>query len=79
MRIVMPRIEAGLELAPDQSSQTRSALLARYDREAELTRCWEAGEDPIGEIKRSDRERRTSRSSPITCHPRSSRAPRLAD
>jgi hypothetical protein len=34
MRIVMPKIEARLELAPDQSSQMRSALLARYDREA---------------------------------------------
>jgi hypothetical protein len=36
----------------------RSALLAQYDREAELTRRWQAGEDPavLGELERSDGE-----------------------
>ncbi len=54
----MPKIEQWLQLTPHQSNQMRSALLARYDREAELIRRWEAGEDPeaLGELKRSDRE-----------------------
>lgn len=54
----MPKIETWLELTSNQSGKMRSALLAQYDREAELTRRWEAGEDNevIGEAKRSDRE-----------------------
>lgn len=54
----MPKVETWLELTPSQSDQMRSALLAQYDREAELTRRWEAGEDPVvlGELKLSDRE-----------------------
>jgi hypothetical protein len=54
----MPKIETWLELTPQQSTRMRSALLAQYDREAELTRRWQAGEDPavLGELKRSDGE-----------------------
>ncbi|TDJ76782.1 MAG: hypothetical protein E2O39_02725 [Planctomycetota bacterium] len=54
----MPRIDEWLELTPQQSSSMRTALLAQYDREAELVRRWEAGEDTeiLGELKRSDRE-----------------------
>lgn len=54
----MPKIETWLELTTNQSGKMRSALLAQYDREAELTRRWKAGEDAevIGEVKRSDRE-----------------------
>lgn len=54
----MPKIESWLELSPYQSDQMRSALIAQFDREADLTRRWEAGEDPavLGEVKRSDRE-----------------------
>ena len=52
----MPKIETLLELTQDQSGQMRSALLAQYDPEAELTRRWEAGEGPeiLGEIKRDE-------------------------
>ncbi|MFT7678291.1 MAG: hypothetical protein ACI8QC_002277 [Planctomycetota bacterium] len=54
----MPKIESWLELTSTQTSKMRSAILAQYDRETELTRRWEAGEDEevIGEVKRSDRE-----------------------
>lgn len=54
----MPKIETWLELTSNQSVSMRSALLAQYDREAELTRRWEAGEgtEALGEAKRSDRE-----------------------
>jgi len=54
----MPKLEASLGLTSAQSAQMRSALLAQYDREAELTRRWQAGEDPeaLGEIKGTDRE-----------------------
>lgn len=54
----MPKIEQWLELSPHQSEEMRSALLAQYDRETDLIRRWEAGEDPeiLGEQKRSDRE-----------------------
>lgn len=54
----LPKIESWLELTPAQSDRMRSALLTQYDREAELTRRWEAGEDPevLGEVKRQDRE-----------------------
>ncbi len=54
----MPKIEQWLELSPHQSNEMRSALLAQYDRETDLIRRWEAGEDPelLGEQKRSDRE-----------------------
>ena len=54
----MPRIDEWLELTLQQSSSMRTALLAQYDREAELVRRWEAGEDSevLGELKRSDRE-----------------------
>jgi len=54
----MPNLEIKLELTPQQSRQLRSALMAQYDREAELTRRWQTGEDPavLGELKRSDHE-----------------------
>lgn len=54
----MPKVETWLELTSDQSARMRTALLAQYDREAELIRRWEAGEDDevLGEIKRTDRE-----------------------
>ena len=54
----MPKIENWLALTPDQSTRMRSALLAKYDRDAELTRRWENGEDSeiLGEIKRTNRE-----------------------
>ena len=54
----MPKIEGWLELTPDQSTRMRSALLAQYDRDAELTRRWEEGEsdEVLGEIKRTNRE-----------------------
>ncbi len=54
----MPKMESWLELTPQQSDRMRSALLAQYEREAELTRRWQAGEDPevLGELKRGDRE-----------------------
>ena len=55
----MPKMEDWLGLTSDQSAKMRTALLAQYDREAELIRRWEAGEDDqvLGELKRSDRER----------------------
>lgn len=54
----MPKIDRWLELTPQQSSEMRSALLAQYERDAELARRWEEGEDDevLGEIKRTDRE-----------------------
>lgn len=54
----MPKMESWLQLSGDQSARMRSALLARYEREAELIRRWEAGEsdEVLGEIKGSDRE-----------------------
>jgi hypothetical protein len=54
----MPKFDTWLELTPYQSEQMRSALLVQYDRNAELTRRWEAGEDTqvLGEVKRTDRE-----------------------
>jgi len=54
----MPKINEWLGLSAHQSNEMRSALLARYDRESELVRRWEAGEDPelLGEVKVADRE-----------------------
>lgn len=54
----MPKVEQWLELTGDQSRLVRSAFLAQYEREAELTRRWEAGEDNevLGQIKQADRE-----------------------
>ncbi len=54
----MPKITSWLELTPSQSESMRTALLDLYDREADLVRRWEAGEDPelLGETKRIDRE-----------------------
>ena len=55
---MMPKLEAGLGLTGGQSSDLRAALVTHYDRQAELTRRWQAGEDPeiLGEVKRSDRQ-----------------------
>jgi len=54
----LPKIEEWLELAPYQTEAMRTALLAQYEREAELVRRWEAGEDSelLGEQKTADRE-----------------------
>ncbi len=54
----MPKVEEWLGLSPYQSDRMRSALLVQYEREAELVRRWEAGEDPelLGERKVADRE-----------------------
>lgn len=53
----MGKVDEWLELSPDQSEAMRSALLARYERDAELVRLWEAGEDEeiLGEIKTTNR------------------------
>ncbi|MCP3914567.1 MAG: hypothetical protein GY711_03300 [bacterium] len=53
----MTKMDGWLGLTPQQSNSMRSALLAQYDREAELLRRWEAGEDSevLGEVKASDR------------------------
>ncbi len=58
----MPKLEQWLGLTPDQSSEMRSALLAQYDRDAELIRRWEAGEDAevLGELKRTNAESHSS-------------------
>ena len=55
---LLPKMEGWLELTPQQSDQMRSALMAQNEREAELIRRWESGEDPtvLGELKRTDRE-----------------------
>ena len=48
-----------LELDAVQERGMRTALLAQYDRESELTRLWKAGEtddEELGRIKRADRE-----------------------
>ena len=54
----MPRFEEWLELTRDQSDRMRSVLLAQYEREADIIRRWEEGEDPevLGAMKRNDRE-----------------------
>ena len=54
----MPKIRDWLELTPSQGERMRSALLAQWEREAELTRRWQAGEDAgvLGEIKQEDRQ-----------------------
>lgn len=54
----LPKIDEWLGLTRYQSNSMRSALLARYEREAELVRRWEAGEDPavLGDVKAADRE-----------------------
>lgn len=51
-------LEERLGLTPRQSEQMRSALLARYDREADVLRRWQAGEDAevIGSLKENDHE-----------------------
>lgn len=55
---LMPKLEAGLGLTGGQSNDLRAALVSHYDRQAELTRRWQAGEDPdvLGDVKRSDRQ-----------------------
>ena len=47
-----------LALSPYQSGEMRTALSAQYEREDELVRRWEEGEDPqaLGLTKRTDRE-----------------------
>lgn len=54
----LPGIEEWLGLSPYQTGEMRSALLLRYEREADLVRRWEAGEDPavLGEQKQADRD-----------------------
>lgn len=56
----MPKINEWLGLTSYQSNEMRSALLKRYEREADLIRRWEAGEDPevLGLVKEADRSRR---------------------
>lgn len=53
-----PKIAEWLGLTPDQSNFMSAAFLARYEREAEYIRQWEAGasEEIIGELKAIDRE-----------------------
>ena len=59
LRIDMPRFES-LRKWPVrvQSGEMRTALEARYEREADLTMRWEAGEatEALGEQKRTDYE-----------------------
>ncbi len=52
------RIEEWLDLTPAQSNDMRTALLAQYDREAEVWRLWSEGveDEVLGERKRSDGE-----------------------
>ena len=54
----MPQYEEWLGLSGDQSERLRAALLARYDREQDVVRRWQDGEDPevLGELKRNDWE-----------------------
>ena len=54
----MVRLEKLLKLTPYQSSEVRTALIAQYEREAELRQMWEDGVDAaiVGERKRSDGE-----------------------
>lgn len=49
----MPKLEQQLGLSATQSWQLRSVMLAKYDRDQELIRRWEAGVDPdvLGEEK----------------------------
>ena len=58
LEVVLPMWAQRLDLSPDQTGRLRAALLARYDREADVLRRWEAGAPPevLGELKRNDRE-----------------------
>jgi hypothetical protein len=53
----LPKIEEWLQLSSYQSTEMRQALLDQYDREADLVRRWENGEDDalLGELKGSMR------------------------
>ena len=55
---LLPRVEEWLQLTPSQTHEMRTALLNKFERESELIRRWEAGEDDeiLGEQKASDRE-----------------------
>lgn len=52
----MPKLEERLGLSPYQSGRLRSALLAQYEREAELIRLWEQSVDDelLGQRKTDD-------------------------
>ena len=54
----MPRIEEWLGLTREQSNKLRSVLLAQLEREEDLIRRWEAGEEDevLGAMKQGDRE-----------------------
>jgi hypothetical protein len=56
--VTMPKLEEWLGLSAHQSGEMRTALVERYEREADLTRRWEAGEDAavLGEQKAADRD-----------------------
>jgi len=55
---LLPKVEEWLQLTPSQTYEMRTALLNQFERENELVRRWEAGEDDevLGEQKASDRE-----------------------
>jgi hypothetical protein len=54
----MVKLDGWLQLAPNQSSEMRRALMDQYDREAEVLRRWESGEgnELIGELKSTNRQ-----------------------
>ena len=58
MEETVSKLDSQLGLSAYQSDRMRTALLVRFEREAELLRRWEEGEDAgvLGEIKRDDRE-----------------------
>lgn len=56
--LTLPKLQDALGMTATQTNQMRSAMLAQYEREAELLRRWRAGEDDevLGELKQSDQE-----------------------
>jgi hypothetical protein len=55
---VLPQLEQRLGLTRYQSSRMRTALIDRYEREAEMLRMWQdgAGDQAVGQQKRADAE-----------------------
>ena len=54
----MAKLDASLGLDRQQSNALRSELLAKYERDAEMSRRWHQGEDPevIGEVKMTNHQ-----------------------
>ena len=55
---VLPMYAKRLELDAEATTRLRSVLLRQYQREADIVRRWQDGEDDevLGEMKRNDRE-----------------------